>query len=87
MADIGARILPRMPQITLYLDEDTDRKMRRAARAAGVSRSAWAADAIRRKLGEVWPEAFLQLAGAWGDLPTAEETRARLGPDGPREDL
>lgn len=76
-----------MPQVTLYLDEETDRKMRTAARAAGVSRSRWASDAIRKKLGDEWPEAFLALAGAWKDFPTANELRKHVGRDTPRERL
>ena len=41
-------------------------------------------DAIRRKLGEDWPESFLSLAGAWNDFPTAEELRKGLGRDARR---
>ncbi|MEX2556674.1 MAG: CopG family transcriptional regulator [Actinomycetota bacterium] len=73
-----------MPQVTLYLDSETERKLRRAAKAAGVSRSSWVMDAIRRKLGEDWPESFLSLAGAWKDFPTAEELRKGLGRDARR---
>ena len=76
-----------MPQVTLYVDEETDRKMRKAARAAGVSRSRWAAEAIRKKLGTEWPESFLKLAGAWRDFPSAEELRKSAGRDTPRESL
>ena len=73
-----------MSQVTLYLDADTEKKMRRAARAAGVSRSAWVIDAIRRKLGEDWPESFMNLAGAWKDFPSAEELRKGVGRDARR---
>lgn len=76
-----------MPQITLYIDEETDRKMRKAARAAGLSRSRWAAEAIRRKLGQDWPEGFMKLAGAWEHFPTAEELRKPLGRDARRAKL
>jgi hypothetical protein len=76
-----------MPQLTLYIDEETDRKMRKAARAAGVSRSSWAAEAIRKKLGEEWPESFMKLAGAWEDFPTADELRKQTGRDARREKL
>lgn len=76
-----------MPQVTLYLDEETDRKMRKAARAAGLSRSRWAAEAIRRKLGDTWPPEFMSLAGAWADFPSAEEIRKTTGSDTPRESL
>lgn len=76
-----------MAQLTLYIDDETDLKMRKAARAAGVSRSRWAAEAIRRKLGEEWPEGFMGLAGAWKDFPTADELRKQLGRDARREKL
>lgn len=85
--DQVSRILPRMPQVTLYLDPQTDQKMRRAARAAGVSRSRWVTDAIMRKLGEDWPESFMKLAGAWKDFPTGEELRKGFGPDTRRAKL
>lgn len=32
-----------------------------------------------------WPSAIRDLAGAWADLPTAEEIRKSLGEDLPRE--
>jgi len=72
-----------MAQLTLYIDDNTDRKMRKAARTAGVSRSRWAAEAIRKKLGTEWPKGFLELAGAWRDFPTAEEIRKSIGRDTP----
>ena len=43
-------VCPYMPQVTLYIDDETDRKMRKAARVAGVSRSRWAAATIRKRL-------------------------------------
>ena len=80
-------MLSRMAQVTLYIDDDTDRKVRKAADAAGVSRSRWAAEAIRKRLGTEWPKDFLELAGAWRDFPTAEEIRKPIGRDAPRERL
>jgi hypothetical protein len=76
-----------MPQISLYIDAETDRKMRKAARAAGISRSRWASEAIRSKLGEEWPESVMKLAGAWKDFPTAGQIRKTLGRDAPRKGL
>jgi hypothetical protein len=76
-----------MPQVTLYIDEETDRKMRRAARAAGVSRSRWVARAIRKNLASEWPDSFLALAGAWPDFPSAKEIRRQTGTDTRREHL
>jgi hypothetical protein len=74
-----------MAQVTLYLDADTAARMKKAARAAGVSQSRWLADLVRRRTARVWPAPVLQLAGAWADAPSAEELRRRSGKDARRE--
>jgi hypothetical protein len=74
-----------MGRVTLYLDEQTEAKVRSAAKAAGVSQSRWVADLIREKTATRWPESIARLAGAWADFPTAEEIRAGLGEDVARE--
>jgi hypothetical protein len=74
-----------MGRVTLYLDEQTEAKVRSAAKAAGVSQSRWVADLIREKTATRWPESITRLAGAWADVPTAEEIRAGLGDDVARE--
>jgi len=76
-----------MSQVTLYLDTETEEKMKTAAKAAGVSQSRWVADLIREKTAARWPDSIARLAGAWADFPTAEELRAGLGEDMPREPL
>lgn len=74
-----------MSQITLYLDAETETKLKLAAKAAGVSQSRWVAELIREKTASQWPESVARLGGAWADFPTAEEIRAGLGEDAPRE--
>ena len=76
-----------MGQVTLYLDPETESRMKAAAKAAGVSQSRWVSDLIRQKAATEWPESVVQLAGAWSDFPTAEEIRAGSGEDVPREPL
>jgi hypothetical protein len=76
-----------MGQVTLYLDAETEAKMKAAAKAAGVSQSRWVADVVREKTATRWPESIVRLAGAWADFPTAEEIRVGLGEDVPRENL
>ena len=42
-----------MAQVTLYLDEETQTRVRKAAKAAGLTQSRWLARLVRRKtLGE-----------------------------------
>lgn len=74
-----------MGQVTLYLDAETEVRMKEAAKAAGVSQSRWLADLIRERTANEWPKSVIALAGAWADMPTAEELRKNVGEDVPRE--
>jgi hypothetical protein len=74
-----------MAQITLYIDDETEVRMKEAARAAGMSLSRWVAELIRARTATQWPESVRRLAGAWSDLPTAESLRQGQGEDVPRE--
>lgn len=62
-----------MSQITLYIDKETEQLVLAGAKASGVSKSRWVADAIRRHAHEGWPEEFQRLAGAFPDFPLREE--------------
>jgi hypothetical protein len=74
-----------MAQVTLYMDEDTLSRVRKAAEAAGVSVSAWVAELVRERTRNEWPPEVAELAGAWPDFPLAGEIRAGEGQDSPRE--
>ncbi len=76
-----------MAQVTIYLDPETARTLRKAAHSAGVSVSRWIADLVRQKTSDTWPREFLELAGSVPDFPSAEELRRDLPPDLPRERL
>lgn len=74
-----------MSQVTIYLDKETEEKMRKAAEASGMSRSKWLRSLIQRHTAEEWPEQVQQLTSAWPDFPDAESLRADLGEDAKRE--
>ena len=76
-----------MAQVTLYLDEETKKRMRRAAKAAGVSQSRWLAELVRQETASEWPAEVRELAGAWPDFPEAEDLRRGVGRDVRRERL
>lgn len=76
-----------MGQVTLYLDDDTMARLRAAAEAAGVSMSAWLAQLVRDRTRTTWPPEVAALAGAWRDVPTAEQLRVGQVADVPREPL
>jgi hypothetical protein len=74
-----------MPQIMIYLDEETEQVMRKAAERVGLPYSRWVAGLIRAAGRTTWPQDFLKLSGAFPDAPLADEIRATDSPDSPRE--
>ena len=71
-----------MAQVTLYLDDETQRLMRERARAAGLSNSKWVALLIRaQEPQEEWPADVKALAGKFSDFPLADAARSATGSD------
>ena len=67
-----------MPQISLYIDEATLKKVESAASRQHVSISKWVAEQIRAKVEPVYPKDFEDLYGS-----IADESFVRpQGPDG-----
>jgi hypothetical protein len=75
-----------MAQITLYLDESTERLVKASAEAAGLSQSRWVAEVIQRAAAPRWPDAIRSALGSWSDFPEAESLREQAA-DLPREPL
>lgn len=67
-----------MPQVAIYVDENLSKKLNKATRASGQSRSKWVADLIKSKLEDEWPEGFFELAGSWEGEETPEEIMANI---------
>lgn len=76
-----------MPQVTIYMDEETAKRAKATASARGLSLSRWIAELIRDKTENEWPESVKSLGGAWKDFPTTEELRRDEGVDSAREPL
>lgn len=70
-----------MGQITIYLDKQTEKKMRKHVRSSGLSLSKWLGQLIKERTGSEWPDSVRELAGAWTDLPSPEEIRESLAED------
>jgi hypothetical protein len=73
-----------MARLTIYLTDDVALRVRKAAKAAKVSVSKWAADRVTKSVETSWPPEFLALAGAFPDFPDADELRRGYGDDAPR---
>jgi predicted transcriptional regulator len=59
-------------QATIYIDEQTERKLQHIVEKSGISKSKWIAQLIQQKSATTWPAGITELAGAWKDLPMAE---------------
>lgn len=66
-----------MAQVTIYLDDALAAAMRKAASSQKLSHSKWIAQLIREKTQNQWSNEVQALAGAWSDMPLAEELRAQ----------
>ncbi len=76
-----------MPQLNLYVDKSTHTRIKRAAKAAGMSLSKWVATVVTEKTAAQWPAEVLALAGTWKDFPSLEVIRAGDGQDATRDKL
>ena len=74
-----------MGQVTIYLENALEEKMRISAKTMRLSQSKWVANLIREKLHNEWPNSIIELAGAWENFPSAEEIRIGMGTDVKRE--
>ena len=76
-----------MGQVTIYLNNELEAKVQQITKSMHISKSKWVANLIKEKIADEWPESVKNLAGAWTDLPSAEEIREGLGEDIKREGL
>jgi len=76
-----------MPQISLYIDESTLRKVEDAAARQRVSISKWVAEQIRARLEPVYPADFADLFGAVTDSNFKRPAQPQFNRDSRREEL
>jgi hypothetical protein len=70
-----------MAQVTIYLDDAAERRVRAAARKSRVSVSRWVADLLESRMRTDWTPEAKELAGAWPDFPDLQEIRPVSGRD------
>lgn len=74
-------------QVTIYIDDETEKKMIASAKAKNVSKSRWVTEVIREKVAKEWPASVRELVGSWPDFPSITELRSDLGQETEREAL
>ena len=67
-----------MPQMAIYIDDQLAKRLEKAVKASGKSKSRWVAEAIKRSLQDQWPEGFFELAGGWEDDVEPDEIMSRI---------
>lgn len=76
-----------MGQVTIYLEEEIEKKMNAAVKSAQVSKSKWIAQLIRDKVANDWPQSIVDMAGTWGDFPAVDDLHETQAADATRETL
>ncbi len=76
-----------MGQVTIYLEDSIEIKMKSAAKSAKLSLSKWIAGVIEAKVASEWPSSVVNLSGAWEDFPSVAEIREGYAGDSTREEL
>lgn len=74
-----------MGQVTIYLEDEIENKMIKAAESAHLSKSKWIAKLIHEKVANEWPQSVVDIAGSWDDFPSIEDIRKNAGIDAKRE--
>jgi len=76
-----------MPQISLYIDEATLKKLESAASRQHVSISKWVGDQIRAKVDPVYPQGYEDLFGSVSDETFNRPVQGDFKNDSLRETL
>jgi predicted transcriptional regulator len=72
-----------MPQLAIYLDDDTAKRLTEASEREGVSRSAWVRQAVEARLQSRLPDSFFDVLGTWEDDRDPEEILRDIRAEGP----
>lgn len=76
-----------MPQLSLYIDEETLKKIEIAAKIEHLSLSKWVVSKLRITLEHSWPDDYELLFGAITDDSFNPERTGRFDDDVSREEL
>lgn len=76
-----------MPQISLYIDDDTIKKIKRAAKLENKSISKWVASRLKLSLEKKWPDDWFNLFDSIDDKSFIEPQEVDVKHDLKREIL
>ena len=76
-----------MGQVTIYLEDEIENKMIKAAESAHLSKSKWVARLIHENVANEWPQSVVDIAGSWDNFPSIKDIRKNPGIDIKREEF
>ncbi len=76
-----------MPQLSLYIDDETLSKIETAAKINRTSISKWVSERLKESLANSWPENYASLFGSIDDDSFNTEKRKDFSNDSKREEL
>ncbi len=76
-----------MPQLSLYLNESTLKKIETAAKINNVSISKWVGETINNSLNNAWPADYFNLFGSLKDKNFKRPVQVDFNNDAERESL
>lgn len=76
-----------MSQVTIYLNDDLEKKIRKTLKGSKTSLSQWFSSIAEKEVNSQWPQSVAQLSGAWKDFPDLGQIRSSFETDLPREDF
>lgn len=74
-----------MPQLAIYLDDETSKLLDEASEREGVSRSAWVRQAVQSRLRNRLPDSFFAVLGTWEDDRDPEEILRDIRQEAPQK--
>lgn len=75
-----------MPQLAIYLDDETAKQLSEASDREGISRSAWVKRAVHAHLKNRLPDSFFEVLGTWEDDREPEEILRDIRSDMPQKE-
>ncbi|MGZ5208670.1 MAG: hypothetical protein ACXWB0_06600 [Sulfuricurvum sp.] len=74
-----------MSQMTIYLDNELEVKVKQNVAKMGLSMSQFVTRLIRKELENKWSPQVRELSGSWDSFPSIEEIHSTKTPDIQRE--
>lgn len=76
-----------MSQITIYIDNNLEKKVKKMASETGLSISKFISNVLENNITDTWSSDVKNLTGSWSDFPTLDEIRASQTKDVQREEF